>query len=189
VPRRSRSSALEIAGGFVAVLCGIYLLQLLLPAPWGRLAILPRTEAGLAGVLFAPLLHASFSHLVSNAAPLLVLLVVLFSDPRYRPEPTLAVIWLASGLGTWLIGRGGAVHLGASGLVFGLVSYLIVSGLLMRSWRAAIVALAVFFLFGGIAYGLLPQPGPVSWEGHLCGALAGAASAHRTHGRPRRLRT
>jgi len=171
------------------VLCGVYLLQLLLPAPWGRLAILPRTESGLVGVLFAPLLHASVSHLVSNAAPLLVLLVVLFSDPRYRPEPTLAAIWLASGLGTWLIGRGGAIHLGASGLVFGLVSYLIASGFLMRTWRAAIVALAVFLLFGGIAYGLVPQPGPVSWEGHLCGALAGAGSAHRTHGRPRRLRS
>jgi membrane associated rhomboid family serine protease len=189
VPHRRRASALEIAGGFVAVLCGTYLLQLVLPAPWGRLAILPRTESGLIGVLFAPLLHASLSHLLSNAAPLLVLLVVLFSDPRYRPEPTLAAIWLASGLGTWLIGRGGAIHLGASGLVFGLVSYLIASGFLMRTWRAAFVALAVFLLFGGIAYGLVPQPGPVSWEGHLCGALAGAGSAHRTHGRPRRLRS
>jgi membrane associated rhomboid family serine protease len=184
VPRSRPADALEISARLVAVPFVVYLLQVLLPAPWALLGILPRTEAGLVGVLFAPLLHGSLAHLVSNATPLLVLLLLLFSDSRYRPEPTLVAIWLASGLGTWLIGRGGAVHIGASGLVFGLVSYLIASGLMMRSWRAALVALLVLFLFGGVLYGVVPQPGPVSWEGHLCGAGAGVWSARRNHRPP-----
>jgi membrane associated rhomboid family serine protease len=179
---RSRpSNALTISARLVAVPFVMFLLQVLLPAPWGRLGILPRTEEGLIGILSAPLLHGSWAHLLSNATPLFVLLVLLFSDLRYRPEPTLAAIWLASGLGTWLIGRGGAVHIGASGIVFGLLSYLIVSGLLMRSWRAALVSIAVLLLFGSTFYGLIPQPGPVSWEGHLCGAAAGVWSARSTH--------
>lgn len=186
---RSRPlAAVEIAARLVAAPFAMFLLQVVLPAPWGALGILPRTEAGLIGVLFAPLLHGSLAHLLSNATPLFVLLVLLFSDDRYRPEPTLVAIWLASGLGTWAIGRGGAVHIGASAIVFGLIGYLVAAGLLMRSWRAALVALAVLLLFSGVFYGLVPQPGPVSWEGHLCGALAGIWSAHRTHGGPRRRR-
>jgi membrane associated rhomboid family serine protease len=185
VPRSRPLGALEVSARLVAVPFLMYLLQVALPAPWGLLGILPRTETGLVGVLFAPLLHANLAHLVSNATPLFVLLLLLFSDSRYRPEPTLAAIWLASGMGTWLIGRGDAVHIGASGIVFGLVSYLIVSGLMMRSWRAASVALVVLFLFGGVFLGALPQPGPISWEGHLCGAAAGVWSARYTHGRSR----
>lgn len=66
-------------------------------------------------------------------------------------------------------------------MVFGLAAYLIVSGLLMKSWRSAFVSLFVFLAFGGIFYGVLPQPGPISWEGHLCGAAAGVMAAGRNH--------
>jgi membrane associated rhomboid family serine protease len=141
------------------------------------LGIVPRTLPGLAGVLFSPLLHANFTHLAANAVPLLVLLTLLFWDRHYRPWPTLASIWIVSGLGTWLIGRGGSIHIGASSIIFGLVAYLIVGGLLVRSWRSAFVALLVLLAFGGIFYGVLPQTGPISWEGHLCGAVAGCAAA------------
>jgi membrane associated rhomboid family serine protease len=165
----------------ILALFGMFLLQVVVPASWGMLGTLPRTQAGLVGILFAPLLHYDLAHVVANAVPLFVLLLLLFSDGRYRPAPTLAAIWLASGTGTWVIGRGGAVHIGASGIVFGLVSYLMVSGVLMRSWRALFVSLVVFALFGGVLYGVLPQAGPISWEGHLCGALAGVWSARYTH--------
>jgi len=143
----------------------------------GRFGILPRTEAGLAGIVFAPLLHASPRHLLANAVPLFVLLLLLLSNAAYRPYATLAWVWGVSGLGTWLIGRGNAVHIGASSIVFGLTAFLITAGIVMKNWRSAFVAILVFLLYGGIFYGVLPQNGPISWEGHLCGAVAGAWAA------------
>jgi membrane associated rhomboid family serine protease len=118
-------------------------------------------------------------HLLANSVPLFVLLVLLLSNPKYHPYGTLAFIWLVSGVGTWLIGRGGAVHIGASSIVFGLAAFLIVAGLTMKSWRSAAIAIFVFILYGGIFYGALPQAGPISWEGHLCGAIAGVWRARR----------
>jgi len=150
------------------------------------LGIAPRTVPGLIGIAVSPLLHASPAHLLANALPLFVLLALLFLDRHYYPVLTLASIWFFSGLGTWLIGRSSdgdrpIVHIGASSIIFGLVTYLIVAGFLMKSWRSAAVALLVFISFGGILYGLLPRAGPISWEGHLSGALAGIWAAKRNH--------
>ncbi len=148
--------------------------------------IVPRTLPGLVGIAFSPLLHASPAHLLANALPLFILLILLFWDRHYYPVVTLASIWFFSGLGTWLIGRGSdggrpIVHIGASSIIFGLVTYLIVAGFMMKSWRSAMVALLVLLGFGGIFYGVLPHAGPISWEGHLSGALAGIWSAKRNH--------
>lgn len=148
--------------------------------PLTRFGIEPRTVSGLWGILFSPWLHASLAHLMANAIPLFVLLFLLLSNPRYHPYRTMTLIWGASGLGTWLIGRGHAVHLGASSVVFGLAAFLIVAGLLMKSWGSAAVTIFVVVVFGGIFYGILPQSGPISWEGHLSGAAAGAWIAART---------
>src|ERR1044071_5737045 len=154
--------------------------------PLTGLGIVPRTVPGLVGIAFSPLLHASPAHLLANALPLFVLLVLLFWDRHYYPGVTLASIWFFSGLGTWLIGRSSddgrpIVHIGASSIIFGLVTYLIVAGFLMKSWRSAMVALVVLIGFGGIFYGALPHAGPISWEGHLSGALAGVWAAKRNH--------
>lgn len=143
--------------------------------------IRPRTGIGLIGIVCCPLLHAGLAHLAANLIPLFVLVILLFADPKYQPKRTLCWIWLLSGLGTWLIGRTGTVNVGASGVIYGLVTYLVVAGLRMRSWRAAVVALIVLLLYGGAIYGLLPQPGPISWEGHLSGAVAGIGIAMRHH--------
>jgi membrane associated rhomboid family serine protease len=168
--------ALLTSFALVASLFIIAAVQALFHLHLQRFGIYPRTQAGLLGILFAPLLHANLQHLLANAAPLYVLLVLLLSNPAYHPSRTLAFIWFASGLGTWLIGRE-AIHIGASSIVFGLASFLIIAGLLMRSWWAAFVAIFVAICYGGIFYGVLPQEGPISWEGHLSGALAGAWSA------------
>src|SRR6266508_3843093 len=148
--------------------------------------IVPRTVPGLVGIAFSPLLHASPAHLLANALPLFVLLVLLFWDRHYYPVLTLCSIWFFSVLGTWLIGRGSEdgrpiAHIGSSSIIFGLVSCLVVAGFLMESWRSAIVALFVLIGFGGIFYGVMPHAGPISWEGHLSGALAGIWSAKRNH--------
>ncbi|RME95686.1 MAG: rhomboid family intramembrane serine protease [Verrucomicrobia bacterium] len=147
---------------------------------WG---IRPREAVGLRGILVSPLLHAGLAHAIANALPLQILLTLFWAEPRHRPGRSLAWIWLGSGLGTWLIGRGGTVHVGASGVIFGLAAFLIVAGLVLRRWRSLVVAAFVAVVFGGIFYGALPQPGPISWEGHLSGAVAGAWTA--THLRRR----
>jgi membrane associated rhomboid family serine protease len=186
-PARSRSfnQALHLSLTFVAFLFLIEFVDLLLrqhhafTLDW--LGIVPRSIPGLLGIAFSPLLHADFTHLIANALPLLILLTLLFWDRHYHPWATLSAVWFVSGFGTWLIGRPGSLHIGASSIVFGLVAYLILAGLLMRRWRSAFIAILVFFVFGGIFYGVLPQSGPISWEGHLSGAIAGLITARRNH--------
>lgn len=182
---RSPSQAFGLSFTLVAIPALIQVADLVLRQQSGfaltGLGIAPRSVAGMVGILCSPLLHADFNHLLANAVPLLVLLTLLFSDRHYHPWSTVATIWFVSGIGTWLIGRSGSIHIGASSIVFGLVAYLILAGLLMRSWRSVLVAILVFLVFGGIFYGVLPQSGPVSWEGHLCGALAGLYAAKQNH--------
>jgi len=173
----------ELVDALVTSLLMVGLLFLVLAAevvfrlPLNHYGIVPRTQMGLTGILFSPLLHANLNHLLANAIPLFVLLFILLSDRQYHPFRTLALIWMASGFGTWLIGRGHAVHIGASSIIFGLAAFLIVAGFLIKSWRSAALAIIVFVCYGGIFYGVLPQAGPISWEGHLCGAVAGVWAA------------
>jgi membrane associated rhomboid family serine protease len=164
---------METSALLVSILFVVEFLDWVFPFPFDLFGIVPRTPHGLLGIFLSPLLHINGAHLLANALPLFVLLVLLFWDGRYRPEETLFWIWIGSGLGTWLIGRGDSIHIGASSIVYGLVAYLIAAGWSLRSWRTALVALLVFVFYGGIFHGVVPQQGPVSWEGHLCGAIAG----------------
>ena len=179
--RISLGKAVGISATLVGAMFLILGLEIALHINLGGFGIHPRTKIGLIGIAFAPLLHGSVQHLLANALPLFVLLILLLSNSLYRPYSTLTWIWVASGLGTWLIGRGDAVHIGASSVIFGLAAFLIAAGFFLKSWRSAFVAILVFLFYGGIFYGVLPQNGPISWEGHLSGAVAGfwAAFAQR----------
>jgi membrane associated rhomboid family serine protease len=168
--------ALKLALAFVAL---IWLIQL---ANWGldvgpeQFGIRPRKLAGLHGILFAPLLHGGFGHLIANSAPLVVLgTVMLFLYPNSAVK-VLPVVYLGPGLAVWLFARGG-VHLGASGLVYGLVSYILVAGLIRRDRRAIAASLLVCFMYGAMVWGVFPIQHRVSWETHLAAALIGVALA------------
>ena len=128
------------------------------------------------GILLSPLLHGSFSHLLSNTLTLIPLGVVVAA----RGAKTLAGVSLfvvaLGGLLVWLVGRP-AVHVGASGLAFGLFGYLVARGWYERSFVSILVALVVIVLYGGMILGVLPQGGFVSWEGHLFGLIAGVMAA------------
>ena len=179
--------SLQLAFWLVGILFVVKAIEMLTHTDLARFGIVPRDTHGLAGVLFSPLLHGNATHLLANALPLFVLLALLFWDRKYNPAQTLAAIWIGSGIGTWLIGRGESngqltVHVGASSIIYGLVTYLIVAGFLLSSWRTMAIALLVGIVYGGIFYGALPQSGPISWEGHLCGAVVGAWTAHKQHG-------
>jgi membrane associated rhomboid family serine protease len=176
------SNAVEWSLLFIALLFAIEAADILLGHRLDLFGIRPRNGIGLIGILFSPLLHVNWTHLCANAPPLFVLLILLFWDRKYHPERAVAWIWIASGFGTWLIGRGDAIHIGASSLIYGLVMYMIAASWWMRSWRAGLVAVLVLFFYGGIFQGVLPQQDRVvSWEGHLAGALAGLWTAKRNH--------
>ena len=130
----------------------------------------------LRGILLAPLLHGSFSHLMSNTFPLLLLGgFVTLRGTKTLVGLTLFVVVLG-GLLVWLVGRP-AIHIGASGLVFGYFGYLVAQGWYERSFVSIAVAVAVLLLYGGIIFGVLPQAGFISWEGHLFGLIAGVLAA------------
>lgn len=141
------------------------------------LGIVPRSEIGLRGLIFAPFLHVGFGHLIANTIPCGVLgfLVALRSVARFVTV-TLTVM-LLGGLGVWLTAPSFTVHLGASLLVFGYLGYLLGRGFYERSAPAMIVAVLVLLAYGGALWGVLPLQAGVSWQSHLFGLLAGVLAA------------
>ncbi len=151
-----------------------------------RLGIIPRNLSGIDGILCSPLLHADFGHYISNLFPMVILLGLLFANQNYRPWRSLILIWFLIGVGTWIIGRVGSNHIGASGVIFGLVTFLSAASFFLRSWPSAIISGAVLFLYQGILFGALPpiinsdMAENISWEAHLSGAIGGVIAAWGT---------
>lgn len=141
-----------------------------------RLGILPGTVDGLAGIIFSPFIHSSFSHLLSNTLPLLILIWFLFYFYSKIAFGAFACLWLSSGFFTWIIGRG-AYHVGASGLVFALLFFLFFSGIFRKYIPLVAVSLIVAFIYGSTIWSIFPitemVDASISWEGHLSGAISG----------------
>ncbi len=141
-----------------------------------RLGVYPRTAAGLAGVLFAPLIHGSWSHLLSNSFALLILGTGLrYGYPR-AAGPVLVLVYLLSGLGVWCLGRE-SYHIGASGLTNGMMFFIFTTGILRRDRLSIALSLIVFFLFGGMVWSIFPQEPDISYESHFFGAASGVLAA------------
>ncbi len=138
----------------------------------------PRDFGGLIGIPLSPLLHAGFMHTAANTVPLLMLGgMAAMASPKRFVEATLIIV-LVGGALVWLMARGGnRVHVGASGLVFGYLGYVVALGFVERSFPAILAAAAALMLYGGLIMGVLPTDQRVSWESHLFGALAGIAAA------------
>lgn len=139
-------------------------------------SIYPRRLSGLIGIVTAPLLHGDLSHLFNNSLPILVLGGALFYFYPRKAYPVIWISWLASGIFTWLWGREN-YHLGASGLIYAWAAFIFVSGLIRGRSQLLAFSLLVVFLYGGMAWGLLPVEERVSYEGHWAGALSGLALA------------
>jgi len=141
------------------------------------LGLEPRDFGGLIGIPASPFLHAGFGHIIANTIPLVVLggMAAMVSPKRFM-DSTIIIV-LLGGLLVWLLARGGnRVHVGASGLVFGYLGYVVALGIFERSLRAIAMAVFAGLLYGGLIWGVLPDQ-RVSWESHLFGAMAGAAAA------------
>jgi membrane associated rhomboid family serine protease len=171
---------------FVALL---YLVELIDQLMGGRLdsnGIRPLTSDGLWGIILAPILHANWQHLMANTVPLLVLGFLMTLAGISRFVWATVIVWILGGFGTWLIGNVGSAcgptdHIGASGLIFGWLTFLLVFGLFVRRVWDIIIGLVVLFAYGSVLLGAMPvlhQCGGLSWQGHLSGALAGVVAAY-----------
>ncbi|MGA2031973.1 MAG: rhomboid family intramembrane serine protease [Thermoguttaceae bacterium] len=160
----------------IGVIWGVFIISRFLPSLDG-FGVVPRTLGGLAGIPAMPFLHADLHHILSNTFPLFVLLALLAGSKARSWEIVVDVV-LLGGLLLWLFGRS-AIHIGASGLIFGLVAFLILSGFLEKRLVPLAVAVVVGFGYGGaLISGVLPRLGSqISWDGHLCGAVAGGIVA------------
>lgn len=148
--------------------------------------IYPRQLNELDGILWAPLLHGNFRHLLANTLPLITLggLIMLGKAEDFWPVTIISA--LISGLGTWLIGAPNSVHVGASGVIFGYFGYLLLRGYFDRSAFAVTSSVLVIIFYGSFLWGVLPNQPGVSWEGHLFGFLGGCLSAWWLSKSPRR---
>ncbi|MCF7673799.1 MAG: rhomboid family intramembrane serine protease [Akkermansiaceae bacterium] len=184
-PLHPLARALWVVGGLLVLMWGVELVDWL-GGSWlelDRHGIRPRRMDGLLGIALSPFLHAGWGHLVANSVPFFILGLLVMG----RGEP---VFWMVSagivllgGFGVWLIGRAGTVHVGASGLIFGYFGYLVTVGVVERSVVAVARSLLIALLYGSILWGLLPNRSGISWEGHLCGLLAGIALAWTFRGK------
>ena len=156
--------------------------------------IRPLETDGLWGIVFAPLLHSNWQHLIANTGPALVLGFLMTLAGMARFIYATAIVWILGGFGTWLIGNSGAPagvetnHIGASGLIFGWLTFLIVFGFFTRKVWEIVVGVIVLFVYGGVLLGVLPGTFGVSWQGHLCGAVAGVVAAYLLSGPERNER-
>jgi membrane associated rhomboid family serine protease len=137
----------------------------------------PREADSIDGILFAPALHGPWDHLLANTVPLLVFGFLLLLAGVRRWLVVTAVVWLVGGAGVWLTGGAGTVHIGASVLVFGWLSYLLLRGVFSRHAGQLALGGVLLLVYGGVLWGILPgQPG-ISWQGHLFGAIGGGLAA------------
>ena len=169
--------AARIALGFAALIWLIQVLNWALDLDLGRFGVRPREFAGLPGILLAPLLHGGYAHLSTNTLPLLALgtgMLYLYPNSALKVIPA---VYLGPGFAVWLFARASSVHIGASGLIYGLVSYIFVAGVIRRDRRAIAASLLVAFLYGSTVWGVLPIKPGVSWETHLAAAMIGVALA------------
>lgn len=176
-PMSTAARAGVTSGGFVAVLWVIEVLDRILPGDFESHGVQPRSDEGLQGIIFAPLLHGDWDHLVSNTFPLLILGFLLALSGTRTFVVTTVIIWIIGGAGVWVAAGANENHIGASGVVFGWLVFLIIRGVFARSLTQIVLGVAVFLAYGSVLLGVLPGDEGISWQGHLFGAIGGAIAA------------
>lgn len=157
---------------FVLAFWAVYGIEYLLDFEWAKFGIYPRSLEGLRGILFSPFLHGSLKHLFANSVPFFVLTVALFYFYRNLAWRIFWFIYLLSGICVW-VGAREAWHIGASGLIYGIGSFLFFSGIFRNDVKLLTISIVVVFLYGGMFWGMFPIEPGISWESHLWGAASG----------------
>lgn len=181
--------ALTVTVAFMLLLWAVKLAEYLGDLDLIRFGIYPRRLGGLVGILCAPFIHGSFAHLFANTAPIIVIGTMLFYVYPRAAKVLLPTVYLGGGVAVWLFARE-AYHIGASGIAFGMLFFVLTIGVLRWERRAIAISLIVFFLYGGMILGIIPDAGDISFESHLSGALIGIVLAvllrHRDPEPPRK---
>ena len=171
--RKDVTTALQI----VALPWLVYFLDIVLPIDLRTYGIRPRSIEGLWGIAFAPLLHGGLNHLMANTGALFILLIVSLSYSRKLTYRALLIVITGGGGLVWLLGPGHSLHIGSSGVIFGLIGFLIFLGIYRREWKALIVSSLIGFIYGGMLLSLLVRTPGISWSGHFFGFITGIIAA------------
>jgi membrane associated rhomboid family serine protease len=181
-------SQAQILGSTTAGLWVVEIIDTLLRHGLDRFGIHPRNADWVWGILFAPFLHGSFEHLISNTVPFIILGWLIMIRDTKEFFTVSAITAITAGLGVWLFGAPNSVHIGASGVVFGYLGFLLLRGYFERSLYSILLSVGVGVLYGGVLWGVLPGQAGISWEGHLFGFLGGVLAA-KWLAKPKTVRT
>ncbi len=162
---------------FIAVIWVVQLIQVIFNADFAGLGIRPLLQSGLKGILFSPLIHANWGHLLANTFPFFVLSAIVIFFYRRIAVPSFIIIYALSGFITWLLPFQLAYHIGASGVIYGLWAFILCMGIFRRNLKSIALSLIVLFYFGSMIAGIVPGQESISWQGHLAGLLAGVFTA------------
>ncbi len=168
--------SLFITLSFISLLWVIKIFETFTKIDLSFLGVLPREVKGLIGIITAPLIHSDFSHLASNTFTLIVLMMFLFYAYTNSSFRVFFTVYIFSNVLVWIFGRE-AYHIGASGVVYGLVAFLFFVGLFRHDSKSIGLSLVVTFMYGGLVWGVLPTDPKISFEAHLSGAVVGIIAA------------
>lgn len=157
---------------FVLFLWMVYWFEITFQISLNKYGILPRDFVGLRGIIFSPFIHSGVAHLYHNSIPLFLFLVCLGYFYRDLSWKIIFYGMILVGLMTWVIGRK-SYHIGASGMIYMLFSFILFSGIFRKYYRLIAVSLTIIFLYGSMVWYILPIKEEVSWEGHLSGFVVG----------------
>jgi len=170
--KRKNLKSLKFSVIILIIIWSVKLFEIVFDYDFTEYGVLPRNFNGLIGILFSPLIHSDVNHLLSNSLPVIILCLLIFNFYSQIAKKIFIYLYFISGLWLWCIGRE-SFHIGASGLIYAMASFLFFSGILRKNSQLSAVALLVIFIYGGLFWGLFPIHKNVSWEGHLTGFIAG----------------
>ena len=170
--KRKNLTSLKFSAIVLIIIWSVKIFEIVFDYDFTEYGVLPRNFNGLKGILFSPLIHSDVNHLLSNSLPVIILCVLIFNFYNQIAKKIFIYLYFISGLWLWCIGRE-SFHIGASGLIYAMASFLFFSGILRKNSQLSAVALLVIFIYGGLFWGLFPIHKNVSWEGHLTGFIAG----------------
>ena len=168
--------SLFVSISFIVILWLVKLYEFEFDLDFSTWGVLPLQAKGLRGILFSPLIHANLEHLIANTLPLFILTFSLFFFYRKSSYTIFILIYLLSGLFVWLGGRE-ALHIGASGVIYGLAAFLFLSGIISFNIRLLTISMIVSLVYGGMFWGIFPVKPEISWESHLWGGISGLGLA------------